>query len=166
MKFITMVDTMREKTRRVYVDTTVVYGAPAKKFSDASRQFWSAVRNGEIVIIVSDVLADEIERAPQSVQKLYQAIPESQVERVESTDESDALAEQYVAAGVVGKTHLDDCRHIALATLTQADALVSWNFGDIVYRRAGYNDVNETLGYPRIKIQSPKQLLEAHHDKT
>ena len=82
---------MREKIKRVYVDTTVVYGAPAKKFSLDSRRFWEAVRRCEIIIIASAVLAEEIERVPQKVQKLYRMIPESQIERVESTDESDAF---------------------------------------------------------------------------
>ena len=157
---------MNGKTKRVYVDTTVVYGAPAKEFSQDSRRFWQAVRNGEIIVIVSDVLEEEIERAPQRVQELYRMIPESQMERIVSTEESDTLAAQYIAEGVVGVSHLEDCKHIALATLTHADALVSWNFGDIVYRRAGYNDVNEKLGYPNIKIQSPKKFMEATNGNT
>ena len=150
------------KIKRVSVDTTVVYGAPAKEFSQDSRRFWEAVRRGEIIIIASDVLAEEIERAPQSVQELYRRIPESQIERVESTDESDVLAGRYIAEGVVDAANLDDCRHIALATLARADALVSWNFKHIVYRRAGYNDVNEKLGYPGIVIQTPKQFMEVN----
>ena len=157
---------MRENIKRIYVDSSVVYGAPAKEFSEESRQFWNTVRNRKIVIIASDVLADEIERAPQRVQELYRMIPESQIERVESTDESDMLAERYVAEGVVEESSLDDCRHIALATLNKVDSLVSWNFKHIVYRRAGYNDVNEKLGYPGIAIQTPKQFMEAHHDET
>ena len=156
---------MNKRIERVYVGTTVVYGAPAKKFSLDSRRFWEAVRRCEIIIIASAVLAEEIERAPQRVQELYRMIPESQIERVESTEGSDALADRYIAECVVGKTHLNDCKHIALATLARADALVSWNFGDIVYRRAGYNDVNEILGYPGIVIQTPKQFIEAHHDE-
>jgi predicted nucleic acid-binding protein len=153
---------MENRKKRVYVDTTVVYGAPAKEFSHDSWRFWEAFRNGEFVILASDVLADEIERAPQNVRDRYRKIPESLIERVESTDQSDALAVQYIAEGVVGTTHLDDCRHIAVATLSNADSLVSWNFGDIVYRRAGYNDVNEKLGYPNIKIQSPRQFMEVY----
>ena len=156
---------MERKVKRVYVDTTVVYGAPAKEYSEDSRKFWQAVRNGEIIIIASDVLADEIKRAPQRVRELYRMIPESQIERIESTDESDALAKRYIAEGVVGETHFEDCQHIALATIHKADALVSWNFGDIVYRRAGYNDVNEKLGYSRIKIQKPNQS-EGTNDET
>jgi len=154
---------MENKKKRIYVDTTVVYGAPRKEFSQDSKRFWQAARNGEFVIIASDVLDKELKRAPAHIRAGFDALPESLIERVESTDESNALATQYIAEGVVDKANLDDCKHIALATLANADALVSWNFGHIVYRRAGYNDVNEKLGYPRIRIQSPNQS-EVNHE--
>ena len=155
---------MENRKKRVYVDSSVIYGAPRKEFSQDSRRFWEAFRNGEFVIIASDVLEDEMERAPQGIQNRFDTLPKFQTERVVSTDESDYLAAQYIAEGVVGTTHADDCRHIAVATLSDADVLVSWNFGDIVYRRAGYNDVNEKLGYRNIKIQSPRQFLEVNNE--
>ena len=92
-------------------------------------------------------------------------VPESQIERVVSTPESNALAALYIAESVVGKSSLDDCRHIALATIARADAIVSWNFLHIVDRRDDYNGVNEKLGYPRIRIQPPNQS-EATNDDT
>jgi predicted nucleic acid-binding protein len=157
---------MIKMPKRVYVDASVIYGAPKKEFSQDSRRFWEAFRRDEFMIIASDVLDDEIERAPQYVRDLYRSMSESQVERVESTEETDALAAQYIVEEVVGTSNLDDCRHIAVATLANADVLVSWNFGDIVYRRAGYNDVNEKLGYPNIEIQSPRKFMEATNDET
>ena len=156
---------MEKKIKRMYVDMSVFYGAPAKEFSQDSKIFWDAVRNGEIILIVSDVLDAELRRAPAYVQGLFDALPESLFERVRSTLESNRLAAEYIAQNVVGKSNLDDCKHIALATIAGADALVSWNFKHIVGRRDGYNDVNDALGYPKIKIQSPNQK-EVPHDET
>jgi predicted nucleic acid-binding protein len=153
------------KTKRVYVDSTVVYGAPAKEFSQDSKRFWDAFRNGEFIIIASDVLRIEMERAPAHIHNLFKALPESQIERVESTEESNTLAAQYIAKAVVGESNFDDCRHIALSTISHADVLVSWNFRHMIYRRAGYNDVNEKLGYPRIAIQTPEKFMEASYDE-
>ena len=152
---------MERKVKRVYVDTTVVYGAPAKEYSEDSRKFWQAVRNGKI-IIASDVLDEELERAPEHIRASFNALPKSLFERVDSIPASNALAAQYLAENVVGKSSFDDCRHIALATIAHADVLVSWNFGHIVERRDDFNDVNEKLGYPRMKIQTPKQFMEAY----
>ena len=156
---------METTPKRIYVDSSVVYGAPAKEYAQDSKQFWNAVRNGEFIIIASDVLVDELEDAPEYIRAGFNALPKSLIERVESTDESNALAARYVAEGVVDEANLDDCKHIAIATLNNADALFSWNFRHMVYRRAGYNDVNEKLGYPRIEILTPNQS-EVNNEST
>jgi hypothetical protein len=50
---------------------------------------------------------------------------------------------------------LADAQHIAMATIAQMDALVSWNLPRI--RR--YHGVNAKLGYPTIEIRSPREVL-------
>ena len=157
---------MEKKIKRIYIDSSVVYGAPAKEFSEDSRRFWEAYRNGEFTLIVSDVLEKELKRSPAYVRMLFAKLPEPQIEQIVSTSESNDLAERYIAEGVVDVTNIDDCRHIALATIHCADAIVSWNFQDMIYRRAGYNDINEKMGYPGIEILTPKQLMEVSHDET
>ena len=156
---------MVEKIKRVYVDASAVYGAVSQKFGHDTKPFWEAVKSGKIRVIMSDVLADEIARSPQSVREFYRSIPESQTVRVESTDESNALAEQYITEKVVGQSSLSDCKHIALATLANADVLVSWNFKHIVNvdRIRGYNGINMKMGYAQIDIRTP---YEVHHDET
>ena len=78
------------------------------------------------------------------------------------TEEAIQLANTYIADKVVGKTSLEDCRHIALATVNRVDVLASWNFKHIVNldRIKGYNSVNYRLGYPMIEIRSPKDLIK------
>jgi len=67
---------------------------------------------------------------------------------------------------VVGKTSLEDCRHIALATIYKVDVLASWNFKHIVNldRIKGYNSVNLRLGYALFEIRSPKDLIKYGND--
>ena len=57
---------------------------------------------------------------------------------------------------------MDDCLHIALATINKVDILVSWNFKHIVNikRIHGYNSINLKNGYPRLEIRSPKNLID------
>jgi len=124
--------TVIKKVRKVYVDGCAVGGAFNKRVAEPTRPFWDAVRRGEIVVIVSAVLDRELTKAPQRARELIHTLPVSQVERVVSTNESNALAARYIAEGVVGESSLDDCRHIALATIHHADVLVSWNFKHIV----------------------------------
>jgi hypothetical protein len=82
-------------------------------------------------------------------------------ERVQLTEEAIQLANKYITEKVVGKTSLEDCRHIALATINRVDVLASWNFKHIVNldRIKGYNSVNYRYGYPMIEIRSPKDLI-------
>ncbi len=122
--------TFTNRIKRVYVDGCAV-GGLFNQYAEQTRPFWSAVRRGEMTIIVSDILEGEIERAPKVVREFFDTLPISQIERVASTSESNILAARYIAENVVGPTSLDDCKHIALATLAKADVLVSWNFRHI-----------------------------------
>lgn len=83
-------------------------------------------------------------------------------ERIELTDEAVKLADTYVEEKVVGKSSIEDCRHIAMATIYKVDVLASWNFKHIVNldRIKGYNSVNLKLGYTMIEIRSPKDLVK------
>jgi predicted nucleic acid-binding protein len=150
---------------RVYVDTSVVGGRFDPEFERQTEPFWNDVMNGHIRIVLSDLLDAELHDAPVHVWEFYRQLPESIIERVVSTEESDNLALRYIAENVVGKSSLDDCKHIALATIVHADVLVSWNFKHIVNVRRilGYNDVNVKMGYPQIEIRTPNEVT---HDDT
>jgi len=154
---------MSNKIKRIYVDSSAVGGAFNQRFARETKPFWDAVLKCEIMIITSDVLKDELDGAPKIVRDFVGSLPESQIERVVSTEESDALAAKYIAEKVVGESSLDDCKHIALATIAQADVLVSWNFKHIVNvdRILGYNSVNIELGYLPINIRTPYEVIHA-----
>ena len=85
---------------------------------------------------------------------------------VQLTPDAIVLANKYIDAKVVGKTSKADCQHIAIATLCQADVLVSWNFKHIVNldRIRGYNGINYQNGYKMIEIRTPKELYFYEND--
>jgi len=62
---------------------------------------------------------------------------------------------------VITDKFLLDAQHIAMATLSRVDVMVSWNFKHIVNlnRIRLYNSVNLKLGYPMIDIRSPREVL-------
>jgi len=150
-----------ENIMRVYIDTSVVGGMFDPEFERRTAPFWNAVGDGRICIIASDILEAELENSPKHVREFFHSLPKTQIEWVTATKDSDGLAEQYITAGVVGKTSFDDCRHIALATLARADVLVSLNFKHIVNIRRirGYNGVNMLHGYPTIEIRTPDEVI-------
>ncbi len=147
--------------QRIYIDTSVVGGYFDEEFSDATRGLFKRFENNEIIFVVSDLLDLELIAAPQNVRDLLHKYSSDKFERIQLTEEAIKLADTYIAEKVVGKTSLEDCRHIALATIHRVDVLASWNFKHIVNldRIKGYNSVNYRLGYPMIEIRSPKDLL-------
>jgi len=80
---------------------------------------------------------------------------------VETNDETVELATQYIAEKVVGQTSFAECLHIALATTSRADYLISWNFKHIVnvQRIRGYNAINIKNGYKELEIRSPRDFM-------
>src|SRR5277367_782705 len=123
---------MNMKKQRVYIDTSVIGGLFDAEFAKYTKLFFKEVIAGQFTIIASDILELELRNAPEKVISFYASIPEEHIERVNQNPESDSLAQKYIQAKVVGKTSLVDCQHIALATLIEADILVSWNFKHIV----------------------------------
>jgi predicted nucleic acid-binding protein len=118
--------------QRVYIDTSVVGGYFDIEFSKETILFFERVKNGELTIIVSDILEAELFRAPEFIRELLTNIPEEFQEVVRLSPDATELADKYIEAKVVGKTSRADCQHIAIATLANADVLVSWNFKHIV----------------------------------
>ena len=144
----------------VYIDTSVVGGYFDEEFSEDTFVFFERVRNGDITIIVSDILEAELLRAPDFVKVLLQNIDKKNIEIVRLSPESIELADKYIEAKVVGKTSRADCQHIAIATICNADVLVSWNFKHIVNldRIRGYNGINYQFGHKLIEIRTPKEI--------
>jgi hypothetical protein len=107
-----------------------------------------------------------LEFAPEKVQKLVLEIGHENVELVTETKSAVELAFEYISEKVVGQTSYSDCLHIALATITQADLLISWNFKHIVNieRIRGYNSINIKNGYKQLEIRSPRDLMDYGHE--
>ena len=152
--------------QKIYIDTSVVGGYFDEEFSEATVALFNRLEKGEIVFVISDLLDLELINAPQKVRELLYNYSADKFERVELTEEAVKLADTYVSEKVVGKTSLEDCRHIALATINKVDVLASWNFKHIVNldKIKGYNSVNLRLGYPMIEIRSPKDLVNYGND--
>lgn len=102
-----------------------------------------------------------MKNAPKNVKAFFQSLPKDNLEFVNVSKEAFSLAQKYLDEKVVGKTSVDDCRHIATATLNKVDFLVSWNFKHIVnvFRIRGYNSVNLKNGYMQLDIRSPKEIV-------
>jgi hypothetical protein len=146
---------------RLYFDTSVFGGIYDKEFQVETEQLFAMVKAGEIACVYSDLTEFELENAPEKVKEHFINLPSEHTEFVEITDAINQLANEYINEKVVGETSIDDCRHIACATINKVDYLISWNFKHIVniFRIRGYNTINVKNGYTQLDIRSPKDII-------
>ncbi|GHT11475.1 hypothetical protein AGMMS4956_04570 [Bacteroidia bacterium] len=152
--------------QKIYIDTSIVGGFFDKEFETETKALFERLKDKEVVFVVSEVLYSELEDAPPHVRDLLQTYDEECFEYVLLTDDAKELANSYIHAKVVGQTSLEDCQHIAIATVNKVDALASWNFKHIVNldKIKGYNGVNLQKGYTTIEIRNPKDLIKYEND--
>ncbi len=148
---------------RLYLDTTIpsyVFALDAMDKMDITKRFMTLRRAAGYEMLVSDVVVDEILRAAQPKRTLL-------LEQIEGmailplTLEADKLARTYIHHKIMPERSLNDARHVAIATLYHADAVVSWNFSHLVNvrRTVGINQLHTQLGLPIIEIVTPQEVL-------
>jgi len=147
--------------QRLYLDTSVFGGYFDEEFSEFTRPLLERLQNGEFRLLFSTVTQDERSSAPERVANLVKSLKAENTEFMETIDEAVELATRYIAEKVVGQTSFADCLHIALATISRADYLISWNFKHIVnvQRIRGYNAINIKNGYKELEIRSPRDFM-------
>jgi len=151
---------------RIYIDTSIVGGFFDEEFAAETNALFERLKNKEVVFVISSVLEQELKNAPRQVRELLAKYDRDCFEHVLLTQEAIELADCYIAEKVVGKTCVEDCRHIALATLNKVDVLASWNFKHIVNldKIRGYNGVNMKKGRAVIEIRNPRELIKHEND--
>lgn len=149
-----ILDIYKMKRLRIYLDTSVYGGCFDSEFREFTEPLFKRIFDGEFVILFSTMLDEELKFAPEPIQLLVSKIVDSYMEFLEDKEEAVDLATEYIEEKVVGSTSLADCLHIALATIYQADLLVSWNFKRIVNYRAD----------TRLQLHQHKKRIQAVGD--
>lgn len=154
--------------RRIYTDTSVFGGYYDEEFQEPSRNLFERFRQGQDLLILSDLTRLELRAAPGRVRQLVESLPTEHVESVELGEEARRLADLYVASKVVAASMLADAQHIATATVHRADVVVSWNFKHIVNLRRihGFNSVNLREEYPLLEIRTPREVMPYEQEET
>ena len=94
------------------------------------------------------------------VQRFFnEFLPDSEL--IPVSEEAVRLQMAYLRAAVVSFSYMTDALHVALATVSDCSAIVSWNFKHIVHfqKIPLYNAVNLTNGYGQIAINSPQEVI-------
>ena len=146
--------------RRIYTDTSVIGGCHDDEFREGSTALFEAFKAGDAIMVVSEVVLDELEAAPQAVRDILDSVPPEYKETAPSSDEAVSLAKAYIRERVLSPKDFADAEHVAIAVVNSVDALTSWNFKHIVNsdRIRQFNDLNLALGYATLEIHTPDEV--------
>jgi len=149
------------RAMRVYADTSVFGGTQDDVFEAASKAFFDQVREGRLQLVVSGLVEEELRGAPETVRALFEELLRA-TEVIQESEAALTLQQAYLDNEVVASSWADDALHVALASVSECAAIVSWNFRHIVNlkRISLYNAVNMLHGYRSIEIRSPLEILE------
>lgn len=149
------------RTPTLYLDTSVLGGYFDDEWKQPTRELWRQMESGLWVFLTSVLVRDEIENAPEPVRDLFAKTFTDERLLLAFDEEMETLAEGYLAQDVITRKYIDDAGHVAIATGSRVDYLVSWNFKHLVNveREKGFNAVNLLSGWQAIRIVNPLELI-------
>jgi len=120
--------------------------------------------SGKFEPYTSDYVLTELGAAPEPKRgRMLNLIGKYNVKVLSISEETNALAEKYIAEGALPEGSLTDARHIAMATVGDLNIIVSLNFRHIVKEktREMTGAINKIRGYNIVKILSPMEVLDS-----
>jgi len=149
---------------KFYIDTSVFGGLFDEEFEKDTNSFFEHIKQKNIKVIYSKVLKGELEKAPDKVRAVFDTI--QTVEYAELTEDALELAEVYIEEGALGAKSFNDAQHIAIATVSRANVIISWNFRHMVnfLKIRQYNSINLREGYGMINIYTPRDVVSMEYN--
>ena len=124
---------------------------------------WQELIRGQYIVTISDLTIAELTQCPEPKRTLlFELLSAIDYVEVREIPESITLADEYIKYGVLNPKSRDDCRHIAIATITGCKYIVSWNFKHFVNFKTinKVQAVNKLMNYNEINILPPSMMLE------
>jgi predicted nucleic acid-binding protein len=150
---------------RLYLDTSVIgalFDTEMPQRIATTGILLDSILNGRHTGVISNIVLEEIERSPEELREALTGELRKVPFQIIFEDEASAdLLDVYEKEGFIRKGARLDLRHLAVATVNGVDAVVSWNFRDMVNirTRRAVHSVNLRLGFPLIEIVSPEEVI-------
>ena len=149
---------------RLYFDTSVLGALLDEESPDRVRLSRAVLKRSSrapFEAFVGTLLIEELSGLPERERNvLLRALADLHPTVLAETDATLRLSEAYLHARLLPRRKAADARHIAIATVADLDAIVSWNFKDMVNLRKKriVQWVNHRYGYAEIDIISPLEV--------
>ena len=153
---------------KIYLETTLFnyYFDTDRDAHPDTVKLFTEIAEGKYEAYTSSAATDELENAPvEKMNKMLALLNEYPIKTLRVGDAENALADIYVAEGIIPAKYLTDGVHIAVAAIHGLDVVVSMNFKHIVRMQTESmaNAINIAKGYHTVKIVSPMGIV-THED--
>ena len=149
---------------KLYLDTTILnfaFADDAPKEKEDTLKFFKQIDRFEVSI--SEVVLREVSLCEVKKRERLNALwQRHDLNVLEFDTEAQELGEKYIKSGIIPVKYRDDASHIAIATVNNFDAILSWNFQHIVKMKTKREVVAINLmeGYKPIDIYTPGEVVE------
>lgn len=153
---------------RIYVESSVISYAASRRSSNAltayrqelTERWWNRAST-MFVLESSTIVQFEITAGNPAAAKKRLALFAS-LTLLPLHDEIPTVADRLMQENLIPRSEPEDAAHIAQATLTGADYIVTWNFAHMVGPHAKYRLVQsiERWGYKAPLLTTPEEILE------
>ena len=155
---------------KVYMDTSVIshllaYDTPEKRID--TLKLWEQLKENEYEIVISTVVYEELSRCEEDLfNQLMSFFSKLKITNVEESEQTIFLADEYLATRVLTPKNRDDCRHIAIACISNCKYILSWNMKHFVKLKTieMVYKVNERLGVFQPMILTPSIFIQGDEE--
>jgi len=150
---------------KLYLDTSVLnfmFAEDELEKMKTTQRFFEEIQKGNFEVFISTLVIREIEEASEVTRsKLEDLVKETRPKILKLDEETEKLAELYVAHGIIPEKYSKDAIHIAVAVVNDLDVVVSWNLEHMVKvkTRIETNGINRLEGYHEIDISTPEEVI-------
>ena len=154
------------KKLSLYLETSVwnfIFADDAPEKRDITKEFFINIKQGQYEIFISQTVLNEIDRADERKRaQLMQLIKEHQPKELNITQEVIDLSKEYILQKIIPEEKVEDAIHVAVATVYEMDALITWNNRHLANLRKMeiINGINLKEGYTKhIEIVNPMEVI-------
>jgi predicted nucleic acid-binding protein len=153
------------KKQKIYLETSAFgryFEADRSHHKDTIALF-EVCAAGRFEPYTSGYVVKELRNAPIEIRdKMLELIDTYNITVFGTSADAENLANMYISKGALPKKSHVDAIHIAIASVSNLDIIVSLNFRHIVREKTIklINTTNIVLGYKTVKIQSPMEVMK------
>jgi hypothetical protein len=118
----------------LYLETTVFNRVlePEREYYDETKVLFAKIANGEMKAYSSEYVIKELEAAPEPKRSaMLELISKYNITVLKTDMQAENLADIYINAEIIPKSHRMDGIHIAITAINKIDCIISFNFKHI-----------------------------------